>query len=147
MAAGMLDNLSGSRVLGTAPGGSPSAPGADGSKQTPAQPQDDAPLPSRKLKPDDVEYIAMEGGGGKGFAYVGAVQVLEKLGVLQHVKGFAGASAGAIMSMLLSIGYGSKDLMKFMKEKDFTKFFDTPFPARGIPRVLPAKYAKREIGR
>lgn len=83
---------------------------------------------ARKLKPDDVEYLALEGGGGKGFAFVGAVGVLEELGVMDHVKGFSGASAGAITSFLLSIGYTKDRMLKYMLNTDFNRFFDPPQP-------------------
>jgi predicted acylesterase/phospholipase RssA len=81
---------------------------------------------TKHLAPEQVRYLALEGGGGKGFAYVGAVQVLEKLGVMNRIQGFAGASAGAIVSLLLSVGYTSEKLLKYMAETDFTKFFDSP---------------------
>ena len=37
------------------------------------------------LKPDEIRYLALEGGGGKGFAYLGAIEVLEKCGVMAHL--------------------------------------------------------------
>jgi NTE family protein len=78
------------------------------------------------LKPADVRFLALEGGGGKGFAYLGALGVLEELGVMDHVEGYSGASAGAITAFLLSIGYTRAELEKFLDETDFNSFFDTP---------------------
>lgn len=98
-----------------------------------AKPQSDKPA-SRKLKADDIEYLALEGGGGKGFAYLGAIDILEKIkgtdgrNVMDRVKGFAGASAGAITALLLSIGYDFKALTKFLEETKFDSFYDPPKP-------------------
>jgi NTE family protein len=93
---------------------------------------------SRKLEPDDIRYLAFEGGGGKGFAYLGAIDILEKVKasdgrtVMERVEGFAGASAGAITALLLSIGYDFKSLSAFLEKTDFDSFFD---PA--VPRIRP----------
>jgi len=95
--------------------------------------QSDKPAP-RKLKVDDIEYLALEGGGGKGFAYLGAIDILEKIkgtdgrSVMARVKGFAGASAGAITALLLSIGYDFKELTQFLGNTDFDSFYDAPTP-------------------
>jgi NTE family protein len=104
-----------------------------------AQPKPDKPTP-QKLKPDDIRYLVLEGGGGKGFAYLGAIDILERVkgtdgrNVMARVEGFAGASAGAITAMLLSIGYNYKALTKFLAETNFDEFFDPPRP-RIVPQV------------
>ena len=36
--------------------------------------------------PSDVKYLVFEGGGGKGFAYLGALRALQALKVLNYVK-------------------------------------------------------------
>jgi len=83
---------------------------------------------ARKLKKGEIEYLAFEGGGGKGFAYLGAIDMLERIGVMGDIKGFAGASAGAITALLLSIGYDFKALNTFLGETDFDSFYDPPRP-------------------
>jgi predicted acylesterase/phospholipase RssA len=45
---------------------------------------------------------------------------------MDHVEGFAGASAGAITAFLLSIGYNRARLESFLDETDFNSFFDSP---------------------
>src|SRR5438552_8502231 len=88
----------------------------------------------RKLAVEEIEYIALEGGGGKGFAYLGAIDMLEKIkgkdgrSIMERVKGFAGASAGAITAFLLSIGYDYKSLSEFLKNTNFDSFYDPPRP-------------------
>lgn len=48
--------------------------------------------------------LVFEGGGVKGIAYVGALEVLQEEGILQNVKRVAGTSAGAMMAVLVEIG-------------------------------------------
>ncbi|SRR6266568_6649463 len=99
-----------------------------GANQEPETPE------PKKLKADDIRYLALEGGGGKGFAYLGAIDILEKVkgadgrSIMARVDGFAGASAGAITALLLSIGYDYKALTKFLSDTDFDSFFDPPRP-------------------
>jgi predicted acylesterase/phospholipase RssA len=85
------------------------------------------------LKPTEIEYIALEGGGGKGFAFLGAIDALNDKDLTfnwDKIKGYSGASAGAITAMLLSIGYTKKeDIEGFMKEKIKPEtFFDAANP-------------------
>jgi predicted acylesterase/phospholipase RssA len=93
------------------------------------------PKQLKPLKPEQIRYLVFEGGGGKGFAYLGAIQVLERLKVMENIKGFGGASAGAITALLLSIGYTSKQVEAYLLETNFDKFFD---PA--TPRKRPVPY-------
>ncbi len=88
-----------------------------------------------KIKsPKEVQYLALEGGGGKGAAFLGAIEALESLGVLpikprqsNQVLGISGSSAGAITAMFLACGYDSKKLEKVLSDgKRFEAFFDTP---------------------
>lgn len=88
------------------------------------------------LQPDDIKYLVFEGGGGKGFAYLGAIEVLESLKVIERVQGFAGASAGAITALLLSLGMKKADIENYMLHTDFNQFFDPVTPRkRPLPGV------------
>lgn len=71
-----------------------------------------------KLKEVDFpfENIVLEGGGSKGLAYVGALQVFEEVGIAKNFKRICGASAGAIVGTLLAIGYDSKKLCEFLNQ-------------------------------
>lgn len=66
----------------------------------------------------------MEGGGIKGFAYAGAFQVLDSLGMLQHIERVGGTSAGAIQATLLAIGYSSKEMMEIAATIPLKEFND-----------------------
>ena len=105
----------------------------------------------RKLKVGDVKYLSLEGGGGKGAAYLGALAAFADLGILKpikgskgpkdyvidnnKIKGIAGASAGAITATLLACGVSLDWLHTFTN--NFTvlgNFYDPPL-ARKVPQV------------
>ncbi|XP_078376863.1 uncharacterized protein LOC144660159 [Oculina patagonica] len=62
------------------------------------------------------ENLVFEGGGNKGMAYVGALQVLENAGIMKNIKRVAGASAGAIIATLIALGYDSRELREFLEQ-------------------------------
>lgn len=62
------------------------------------------------------------GGGLKGFALVGAYQVLEEKGYRFHRV--AGTSAGAILASFIAAGYSAKEIEKMLDEQDFQVLLD-----------------------
>lgn len=64
--------------------------------------------------------IALCGGGMKGIAHVGALEVLEERGHLKHVKEYIGTSAGAMIGMCMCIGYTLPELRELNLRFDFT---------------------------
>ncbi|MBD3270852.1 alpha/beta hydrolase, partial [Candidatus Peregrinibacteria bacterium] len=89
-------------------------------------------MPNR-LKPEDVKYISLEGGGGKGNAFIGALEALmdNRINILQYnnykqsnVLGFSGASAGAITALFLSCGYTPEEIKIITEIENFDNFFD-----------------------
>jgi predicted acylesterase/phospholipase RssA len=79
-----------------------------------------------KLKTNDVNYLAFEGGGGKGIAYLGAVKALEEvfdqkplidlkqdIG-LRKLQGISGSSAGSITAFMLALGMSSDEIKKLI---------------------------------
>lgn len=97
--------------------------------------------------PTNVHFLALEGGGGKGVAYLGAIRALESKGVLpirldrrgkNQIKGLSGASAGAITSLLLAMGATSQQIAEILSHsKTFDDFFDGPDP--GLIRAVDQK--------
>ncbi|WP_024831291.1 patatin-like phospholipase family protein [Ruminiclostridium josui] len=86
-----------------------------------------------KIEKEEIEYLALEGGGGRGNAFIGAIKALEDMKVIQHenfrlknIKGVAGASAGSITSLFLACGYNSREITDILKLENFNKFFDGP---------------------
>lgn len=77
----------------------------------------------RITQPHNVHYLALEGGGGKGVTYLGAIRALERLGVLpidinrpgqNQIRGISGASAGAITALVLAMGADSAELARIL---------------------------------
>jgi len=73
---------------------------------------------------NDIENLVFRGGGMKGLAYCGALNVMMTINKLDHVKRYAGASAGAIIAALLCIGYTPEELEVILKKQDFKLFKD-----------------------
>ncbi len=68
--------------------------------------------------------LVFEGGGVKGIAYVGALEVLEERKILKDVVRVGGASAGAINAVLLALGYTRKEMLDILLKLDFRNFLD-----------------------
>lgn len=82
--------------------------------------------------------LVLEGGGVRGLAYVGAMQVLDSLGILKNIERVGGTSAGAIQAMMISIGYTPNEVLKAIENIPLKQFNDGSL-AGGIYR-LPKKF-------
>ncbi|MBI3268234.1 MAG: patatin-like phospholipase family protein [Planctomycetes bacterium] len=72
----------------------------------------------------EIRNLVFEGGGVRGAAYGGAVQVLEKKGALARVARIAGTSVGSITATFLATGGGSAGLLEWIRHTDFRTFLD-----------------------
>ncbi len=68
--------------------------------------------------------LAFEGGGVKGVAYAGALEVLGQKGILENIENVAGTSAGAITACLVSLRYSPDDISKTIKNMNLGSFDD-----------------------
>ncbi|MFV0376444.1 MAG: patatin-like phospholipase family protein [Mangrovibacterium sp.] len=68
--------------------------------------------------------LVFEGGGVKGIAYIGAMSVLERRGILSKIKRAGGTSAGAINALIFSLGYSVVEQREIMSSTDFKAFMD-----------------------
>ncbi len=68
--------------------------------------------------------LVFEGGGVKGIAYVGAMQVLQRKGILQDIQRIGGTSAGAINAVLAGLNYSPADTKQILMKLNFNKFLD-----------------------
>lgn len=92
----------------------------------------------------ELSYLALEGGGGKGVAYLGAIRALERMKILpidihrpgkNQILGISGASAGAITALLLAMGATAEQVQRILAQPStFTGFFDGPAP--GLYRLV-----------
>ncbi len=68
--------------------------------------------------------LALEGGGVRGLAYAGALEVLEQKNILQNIEKVAGSSAGAIAGLMISLGYNSVEIDSILQNLKIQQFND-----------------------
>ncbi len=70
--------------------------------------------------------LVLSGGGAKGLAHIGALKVIDSLGI--EVDYIAGTSMGAIIGALYASGYSGKTLDSIFNEVDFDKIINDDLP-------------------
>ena len=81
--------------------------------------------------------LVFEGGGVKGIAYVGALEKLNERGILQNIERVAGTSAGAMVAVLVGLGYTAKDISDILWDINFQNFMDSSWGyIRDIDRLI-----------
>lgn len=70
--------------------------------------------------------LVLSGGGAKGFAHIGALKVIDSLGI--KIDYIAGTSMGAIIGSLYATGYSGKQLEEVFKTIDFDELINDEFP-------------------
>ncbi|MDQ6844416.1 MAG: patatin-like phospholipase family protein [Bacteroidota bacterium] len=68
--------------------------------------------------------LVLEGGGVRGLAYAGALEVLEQKSILQDIENVAGSSAGAIAGLMISLGYNSVEIDSILQNLKIQQFND-----------------------
>lgn len=77
----------------------------------------------------------MEGGGVRGLAYAGALEVLEKKNILENIENVAGSSAGAIAGLMVALNYNSFEIDSVLQGLKIQEFNDGKFFAGEIRRI------------
>lgn len=70
--------------------------------------------------------LALSGGGAKGFAHLGALQVLEERGIKPDI--ISGTSAGAIVGAYYAAGLKPKEILKLFLKHDAMDFISFTIP-------------------
>ena len=86
------------------------------------------------------ENLIFEGGGVRGIAYVGALQVLDEEKILSAVQRVGGTSAGAIAALTVSLGYKPAEIEKIIYDTRIEKFNDGRYFFVGGLSRLSKKY-------
>ena len=68
--------------------------------------------------------LVFEGGGVKGIAYLGVLEILSEKGIIDQIQRVGGTSAGAINAILLGLGFTLDETTRILWGLDFTKFMD-----------------------
>ncbi|MEO6330778.1 MAG: patatin-like phospholipase family protein [Ginsengibacter sp.] len=84
--------------------------------------------------------LVFEGGGIRGLAYAGALQVLEQKGIIKNIEKVAGTSAGAITALMVGLGYNSHEIDSIIYTLKIQQLND----GKSIPGKI--KRLKREYG-
>ena len=84
--------------------------------------------------------LVMEGGGIRGIAYGGALQELEKAGVLRGLVRVGGTSAGAIQAALLAVGYSAQEIIDVVNATPVQRLNDGRFIFFGGSHRLITQY-------
>lgn len=74
--------------------------------------------------------IALSGGGAKGFAHLGAIQLLQEKGITPNI--LSGTSAGALAGVLLADGHEPYEVAEMFKDKKFQEFGELSVPNGGF---------------
>jgi len=84
--------------------------------------------------------LVFEGGGIRGLAYAGALQVLEQKGIIKNIEKVAGTSAGAITALMVGMGYNSHEIDSII----YTLKIQSLNDGKSIPGKI--RRLKREYG-
>jgi len=71
---------------------------------------------------DDIRYLVFSGGAMNGLSYVGVLRMLELVQpkLYERVQGYAGTSIGALVSLLLCIGYTADNMQVVIENFDIS---------------------------
>lgn len=88
------------------------------------------PFPNNDLN------LVFEGGGVRGVAYLGPLEVFEQERMLPRAKRLVGSSVGSLPAMLVSIGCSLPQIREEVTSFEFKKFMD-PIPGQeGVERLI-----------
>jgi NTE family protein len=68
--------------------------------------------------------LVMEGGGVRGLAYAGVINVLEQKNILQQIEKVGGSSAGGIAGFMVCMGYSAAEIDTMMQQLPAQQFND-----------------------
>ena len=74
--------------------------------------------------PYHFKNLVFEGGGVKGIAYLGAIEVLNQKGIMEGITRVGGTSAGAINAILVGLNFTPEETREILFALDFNKFMD-----------------------
>lgn len=89
------------------------------------QAQSDSALANPKLG------FALAGGGAKGLAHIGVLQVLEENGIMPDY--ITGTSMGSIVGGLYSMGYTPEEMIGLTENMDWNYYFKDAYPRNYLP--------------
>lgn len=86
-------------------------------------------------QPPQYKNLVLEGGGIRGLAYGGALEVLEQKNILSGIENVAGSSAGAIAGLMVALDYSSEEIDSILQLLKIQEFNDGKFLFGKIRRI------------
>ncbi len=74
--------------------------------------------------PYNFRNLVFEGGGVKGIAYIGAIDVLNEKEITAKIQRVGGTSAGAINAILIGLGFARDETKDILWSLNFNEFMD-----------------------
>lgn len=107
----------------------------------------------RKIK--TTKKLVLSGGGIRGFAQLGALHVLDELGILQNIEDYVGTSVGGMIIILLVIGYKPIDIYRALINEKFADVIECDIDrminnfglddGSGVMKILSVFLAKKGV--
>lgn len=89
-------------------------------------PKNQSILSTKKIGKDLKVGLVLSGGGAKGFAHIGVLNILEELGV--RVDYVGGTSAGAMIGGMYASGYKASEIDSIIRSYDFNELIQDKIP-------------------
>lgn len=103
------------------------------------------PQPRKKNTHADTVHLSLTGGGGKGYAHVGCLKAIEKLGL--RVTEVSGSSIGAMVAALYAAGYSSREIGALGATLTRRQFFHYNWPeARALANLFRPRNHRKPSG-
>ena len=77
--------------------------------------------------------LALSGGGARGFAHVGALKVLDEMGVRPDI--ISGTSAGSLIGVLYADGYTPDEIIDLFSSLNFSDLAEITIPRSGFFKI------------
>ncbi|NOX18736.1 MAG: BamA/TamA family outer membrane protein [Chlorobi bacterium] len=87
--------------------------------------------------------LALKGGGALGFAHIGAIEVIDSLGV--PIDYVAGTSMGGLVGALYSLGYSADEMKKFVLSINWKDLFNDSPPRSELPYLVKKNTGKFQV--
>jgi len=88
--------------------------------------------------------LVFKGGGVRGIAYMGALEVLDEFRIVENIERVAGTSAGAIAAAMVSFRLSVSETKEIFDSLDFAK---VPQSSTSVPRLKVLKFLEDESSR
>ena len=90
---------------------------------------------NHEMKKNLYRNLVFKGGGVRGIAYLGALEVLDELGIFEKIQRVAGTSAGAIAATLVSFRLSIEEARGLLDSLDISQIAQSGMDKR-VPRLL-----------